>query len=106
MSTKPLSLCALHDLTRDIQDTINLCGEWNLLQDFSGPCGKCTCTPPGTVSLVHQANKSDLAHWQCSKCKRSISVRKESWFAGSHYSMSDILKLTWMWVYRIPAAAT
>jgi len=104
MASKPLSLCALHDLTRDIEETRNLCGEWNLFQDFSGPCGKCTSTPPGTVSLVRRARLSDGALWQCSKCKRSISLRKESWFSGSHLSLSDILKLTWMWVHKVPAA--
>jgi transposase-like protein len=100
----PITLCALHDFTRDIQDTRNLCGEWNLLQDFSGPCVKCTKNPPGTVSLVRQAQKSDGAHWQCSKCKRSISIRNKSWFSGSHLSLSDILKITWMWVHKVPAA--
>ena len=42
--------------------------------------------------------------WRCSnkRCKCKISIRKDSWFSGSHLSIPQILKLTYFWVYKIP----
>ena len=48
--------------------------------------------------------KSDGVIWSCSnsKCNKKISIRKGSWFAGSHLGIDVILKLTYYWVYNCP----
>ena len=74
-----------------------------LLGDYSGICNKCF---KGSVYLRQDKSFSkDGLSWRCSnkQCGKKISIRQDSWFAKSHLSLSQIIKLTYYWVYRYPA---
>ena len=92
------------------EDIIELCqsGEvprWlrrkGVIGDFSGRnCLKCST---GTTKLVRDTSyKSDGKVWRCSnrKCNSKVSVRKGSWLDGSDLSMEQVLKLTYLWVWK------
>ena len=55
------------------------------------------------MRLVRDASYSkDEMVWKCTnrKCNKKVSVRKGSWLEGSHLTLEQILKFTYMWVWR------
>ncbi len=72
-----------------------------VLGDFTGhDCDKCKA---GTLRLVRDTSyKCDGKAWRCNnrKCNKKVSKRKGSWFDGSHLSIDQIVKLTYLWVHK------
>ena len=64
--------------------------------------GVCESYGVGFMFVRKDCSKRDGCVWRCSsnKCNRKISIRKGSWFEGSHLSIDVILKLTYYWVYN------
>ena len=63
-------------------------------------CPRCT---EGRMRLVRDASYSkDEMVWKCTnrKCNKKVSMRKGSWLEGSHLTLEQILKFTYMWVWR------
>ena len=52
--------------------------------------------------------KSDGKVWRCSNrtCNAKVSIRKGSWFEGSHLTLEQVLKLTYLWVWKSSEAFT
>ena len=69
-----------------------------LLGDFSGSCMSCG------VGNVHLVKCVDNYFWRCGarKCKKKFSIRKNSFFEGSHLSFKTILCLIYCWIYELP----
>uniref|UniRef100_A0A1X7TVC8 ISXO2-like transposase domain-containing protein n=1 Tax=Amphimedon queenslandica TaxID=400682 RepID=A0A1X7TVC8_AMPQE len=71
-----------------------------LIGDFTdSDCGKCT----GKMKLVKDSSYSKDGHcWRCSnrKCNSKVSIRRGSWFERSRLTISQIIKLTYFWVYK------
>ena len=72
-----------------------------LIGDFTDEdCVKCN---HGKMRLVKDASYSkDKACWKCSnrQCNSKVSIRRGTWFESSHLSMSQVLELTYFWVYE------
>ena len=72
-----------------------------LIGDFSDEdCGKCGT---GRMKLVKDSSYSKDGHcWRCSnrKCNSKVSIRRGSWFEKSHLLISQVLLLTYFWVYE------
>ena len=72
-----------------------------LIGDFTDEdCVKCN---HGKMRLVKDASYSkDKACWRCSnrQCNSKVSIRRGTWFESSHLSMSQVLELTYFWVYE------
>ena len=72
-----------------------------LIRDFTDEdCVKCNY---GKMRLVKDASYSkDKACWRCSirQCNSKVSIRRGTWFESSHLSMSQVLELTYFWVYE------
>ena len=63
-------------------------------------CPRCT---EAQMRLFRDASYSkDEMVWKCTnrKCSKKVSVRKGSWLGGSHLMLEEILKLSYMWVWR------
>ena len=75
--------------------------EKDMIYDLRGvQCWKCV---KGTFGLRSDTSrKSDGCVWRCSnkECHKKVSIRKDRWFAGSHLKIEQILKLTYLWVYK------
>ena len=73
--------------------------ERGLLGSYGGVCESCGV---GFMFVRKDCSKRDGCVWRRSskKCNRKISIRKGSWFEGSHLSIDVILKLTYYWVYN------
>ena len=50
--------------------------------------------------------KTDREFWQCCTkgCNTRVSIRTDSWFAGSHLAISTLVMLTYFWIHRAPPA--
>ena len=56
----------------------------------------------GKLRLVRDASYSkDEYVWKCTnrKCNKKVSVRKGSWFEGSHMTLEQMILFTYMWVW-------
>ena len=73
----------------------------NLLFDFNR---QCDCCPSGTIQLLHDKSRADGYIWRCNNrnCKTQHSIRKFSFFSGSHLSLQQILKIVYYWSYKYP----
>lgn len=57
----------------------------------------------GSLKLIKgKSCQKDGLVWRCQKtfCQHKISIRKGSWFEGSHLDIFQIIKLTYYWVYK------
>jgi len=74
-----------------------------LLADLNGGrCKKCEC---GNVKLRKDISFSkDGCCWRCNNksCNKKISIRRDSFFSNSALTIDKILKLTYMWVWKLP----
>jgi len=72
-----------------------------VLFNFRGTCPRC-CN--GVVNLWQDSSAPDGQIWHCSnrRCRYKLTVRKHSFFAGSHLSFSNIVKLIYFWANRYP----
>jgi hypothetical protein len=92
----------LYELLRDTENIHSWLRDRGILGDFSGPCDRCS---DGFLRLNRDESYSKDGYvWSCSKrlCYRKISIREGSWFRSSHLTISQILKLTYYWVYKLP----
>ena len=71
-----------------------------IIRDFTDQdCPMCT---EGRMRLVRDASYSkDEMVWKCTnrKCNKKVSMRKGSWLEGSHLTLEQILKFSYMWVW-------
>ena len=80
-------------------------GKWlrreGVLGDFTDhDCPKCS---KGRMRLTRDTSYSrDVMVWKCSDrtCNKKVSIRKGTWFEGSHLALEQILKLTYYWVWH------
>ena len=91
----------LYEICRKKDTLIQWLIENKIITDFTGKCDKCST---GFIHLVKDSSKTDGKVYRCNKkdCNNKISLRKFSWFEGSHLKIEQILKLTYYWVYKIP----
>ena len=72
-----------------------------LFGDFTDEdCVKCNY---GKMRLVKDASYSkDKACWRCSnrQCNSKVSIRSGTWFESSQLRLSQVLELTYFWVYE------
>ena len=76
--------------------------ENGLIGDFEELCDVCL---HGNIRLRKDNSYSKDGYvWRCTykECNFKISIREGSWFAKSHLSLSDIVKLTYYWVNKQP----
>ena len=76
--------------------------ERNLMHNYCGICEFCN---RGDVRVVIDRTYSkDEMVFRCNntRCKKRSSIRRDSWFSGSHLPLETILKLTYYWVYKTP----
>ena len=61
-----------------------------------------TCICGGNFSL-HARNNTTVAALRCTKrtCRKEISSRASSFFAGSHLSVQQVLRSVYMWVWKL-----
>ena len=89
----------LYSIIRD-GDLVTWLRRRGLIGDFTdGDCGKCT----GKMKLVKDSSYSKDGYcWRCSnrKCNSKVSIRRGSWFEGSHLTISQVIELTYFWVYK------
>lgn len=91
------------EICRNQQGLISWLQQKEILGDFGGVCSACF-----TGNVYLRADKSyskDQVVWRCSNssCNKKTSIRDGSWFAKSHLTLSQIIKLTYYWVYKLPA---
>ena len=88
----------LCELCKSKERLMEWLGKERLLGDYHGSCQKCNS---GTVRVVKDGSyPTDGVVWRCTYCARKISIRRNSWFAGSHLTLQQIMKLTYLWVWR------
>lgn len=75
---------------------LKLLVHYELLQDSGGECPECLGSQ---LTLVLAKDRSDGYKWRCPKCKRAMSVRHGSIFAGSHLDIQTSFALLYMWVH-------
>ena len=101
-SSSTSSKMRLRELYRIIDDNPHT---WlrrrGLIGDFSDEdCGKCRT---GRMKLVKDSSYGKDGHcWRCSnrKCNSKVRIRRGSWFEKSHLLISQVLLLTYFWVYE------
>ena len=81
-----------------------------ILGNFAGEdCKKCREREKenggnvGQIRLVKDTSyKTDGKVWRCNnrKCNAKVSIRRGSWCDGSHLSVEQVLKLTYLWVWK------
>lgn len=95
-----------------LEDVFDLCrkskediGKWlrreGIIGDFQDH--DCPNSCGGKLRLVKDASYSkDEYVYKCTnrKCNKKVSVRKGSWFESSHMTLEQVLKFTYMWVWR------
>ena len=103
MSLSRLVYDDIYEICRNHNKLINWLQEQNILTDFQDIlCDKC-CS--GYFHLVKDKSyPSDQVVYRCTnrKCNCKKSIRTNSWFAGSHLTLKQIVKLTYYWVYKLP----
>ena len=102
LSTKrSINLRDLYKITENQEDVRRWLINEGLLGDFGGVCEKCQ---QGTLSLIKDSSKTDKYVWRCGRkcCHRKISLRHGSWFEGSHLTLSQIVLLSYFWIYDYP----
>ena len=72
-----------------------------LLFNFHGPCERCG---DGVVNLRTDKSAAEGQIWRCTnrKCTFKCSVRKHSFFSGSHLSVDVIVQIIYFWTYKYP----
>ena len=96
-----MSGCMVYDdLVLFLQSEGNVHGwlrERGLLGSYGGVCESCGV---GLCVRIVARGMGVFGGVQVKKCNRKLSIRKGSWFEGSHLSIDVILKLTYYWVYN------
>ena len=95
---KNFNLMELALSTANKDRCIEWCKRHNLLAR-SMKCPKQQCD--NDLSWTRRSRVPDGYMWRCSKksCNREVSIRHNSWFCGSHLSISKILALTYAWAH-------
>ena len=65
---------------------------------------RCSAHPDAPMNLVENDKAIEGWLWMCSRpnCKKEVSVRKNSFFAGSHLALRQIIIIAYNWFYRRP----
>ena len=97
--SKPLNYDKLYAYLNDENALIEFLRAQNVLFSFEGKCELCD----GDVVLRRDksASKEGLI-WHCChrRCNFKVSLRKYSFFARSHLSLTDITKIIYYWTYK------
>lgn len=70
------------------------------IQDLGLIAKNYTCPKCNKDMVLREFANTDNHIWRCTKCKVTRSIRKGSWFEGSHLKLMDVMILTYMWVWR------
>ena len=93
----------VYEICRDNNNLISWLKSKQLLFDYQDIlCDSCC---DGYLHLVKDKSFSkDQVVYRCTsrKCNHKQSIRHSSWFAGSHLSLKQIVKLTYYWVHKLP----
>ena len=95
---KNFNLMELALLTADKDRCIEWCKQHDLLvRSMKCPNQQCD----NDLSWTRRSRVPDGYMWRCSKksCNGEVSIRHNSWFCGSHLSISKILALTYAWAH-------
>lgn len=91
------------EICRNRSELITWLQEKELIGSFTGKrCDRCSC---GYFNLItDHSYKYDKLVYRCSgrNCRFRKSIRHNSWFAGSHLKLEQIVKLTYYWVNKLP----
>ena len=90
----------IYEICREKVGLHNWLRQRGLLGDFAGICQKCQ---EGYITVVKDSSyPADGVVWRCMnrRCNRKITIRKGSWFSGTHLGIEKVLKLTYYWVYK------
>ena len=60
-------------------------------EDCKNPC-----------SWTKDSAKNDKYFWRCSQCKKKYSIRRSSFFEGSHLSLQVLLTIVYLFSLKIP----
>ncbi len=80
----------IHQVTVNPDQTILWLARHGLLHNTANCCGE-------PMGFVNKATRSDGKVWYCKVCKSSRSVRADSFFSGSHITLSKLLELMYWW---------
>ncbi|KAA3670442.1 uncharacterized protein DEA37_0003830 [Paragonimus westermani] len=60
------------------------------------------------MSFVKKARYGDGYIWKCpnKQCNKEVSIRKGTFFEGSHLSIATIIRFTYYWAYEMDSTAT
>jgi hypothetical protein len=53
------------------------------------------------MSLINNDHCPDKKFWRCKRCKKELSIRKDSLFFGSHIKISIVLELLYWWCSKM-----
>lgn len=82
-------------ITADTRSTINWLAKYGLLANER----RCTC-PARTIMRLQQRTGDryiDNVAWACIDCHGQTSIRKDSFFEGSHLSLQQLVDLVYWW---------
>ena len=95
-----------------LEDVFDLCrkdkgeiGKWLRRHEVIGNFQDMDCPSchSGRLRLVKDASYSKDGYcFKCCdrSCNKKVSIRKGSWFEGSHMTLEQVLKLSYMWVWK------
>ena len=97
-SQNPTSVFDLVELCKNSNELIIFLLKSGLLGDRSGLCEICK---KGNVNLT---KKEGIFYWKCgaSACRKTISLKKGSFFENSKLEFKTILFLIYCWIYQLP----
>lgn len=87
---KEYTLRDIHQITRDIDSTIEFLASVGLLHNSMTCCGF------AMVSVIRKPN-SDGRAWRCCVCKSIRSIRNDSFFSKSAIRLTRLLELIYWW---------
>jgi len=91
-------LCDICNCDNRLQSFLHL---HKVLFNFRRQCYRCGI---GSINLRQDRSIADGQIWRCSnrKCSVKIPIRRHSFFSGSHFSFSQVIKLIYYWTYQYP----
>lgn len=97
LKTEFWTVFQLHDQLRDVPGAIEWLAKRGLIANTRS-CLKCS----RPMSFVRYQEGHDQRRWSCRNCNQTMSIRKGSFFTKSPKSLSDLVKLIYLWVLDIP----
>jgi transposase-like protein len=91
---RPMNFKRLQTVLQD--DIIDWCMQKHLLVNHHA-CNHCKFP----MSLINNDHCPDKKFWRCKRCKKELSIRKDSLFFGSHIKISIVLELLYWWCSKM-----